>query len=536
VSDSIIQALPDLVAFVRRDGLITQNLGGRQLQGMPNVAELVGRRLDEVWPEPVAKLLHQMLRRALADRAPVEGRYVDGSRSYEARFRPQGRERVLCIIREVSNAVPAGTNAKIERRGFLHAMSQSIAAAALREQPLSLCMIHLGGLAEVGQSMDFTIADEITRCALQRLPVSPADAPGHGLGWYVGQLCDGLVAVVIHGTTERELVRSTVQTLCNSLAAPVSLGGASFYLAPCAGIAILGQDAVKPKALLEHARAALSEARRSGSGALHFYSDTLRLMPQVRLDMERELRRAIASDQFDLRYVGRHDLASGRLEAVQAYLRWRHPLRGEIHPAEFLPMAASTGLTVAVSRCALGRLRSDSPALRNRFGPTVKFSFGPLRHHLVADEFIADIDGLFQSSGIAPDMIELRIAEKTLASLGKAERVVGHLAGIGTGVVIEEFGRGFSSLARLAQLPLLALQIDRHFVVSVLERPSALRFCRGAIALARSYGLTPIAAGIDSEAARQQFLEFGCEHGLGDCFAPIDLSAPAASGAASATG
>jgi predicted signal transduction protein with EAL and GGDEF domain len=397
-------------------------------------------------------------------------------------------------------------------------------------------MIHLGGLSGIGQSMDFTIADEITRCALRRLPVSPADAPVHGLGWYVGQLGDGLVAVVIHGTAERERVRSTVQTLCDSLAAAVTLGNASFYLAPCAGIAILGQDATQPTALLEHARAALAEARRTGPGALCFYSDTLHLMPQVRLDMERELRRAIASDQFELRYVGRHDLASGRLVALQAYLRWRHPLRGDIHPAEFLPMAASTGLAVAVSRCALARLRSDSSALRHRFGASVKLSFGPLRHHLVADEFIADMDALFQSSGAGPGMIELRIAEKTLASLGKAERIVGQVAGLGAAVVIEEFGGGFSSLARLAQLPLHALQIDRKFVITTLQRPSALRFCSGAIALARSYGLVPIAAGIDSEAARQQFLELGCEQGLGDCFAPIDLTAAAERDADSATG
>jgi EAL domain-containing protein (putative c-di-GMP-specific phosphodiesterase class I) len=93
-------------------------------------------------------------------------------------------------------------------------------------------------------------------------------------------------------------------------------------------------------------------------------------------------------------------------------------------------------------------------------------------------------------------------------------------------MVIDEFGCGFSSLACRAQLPLHPLQIERKFVVTANDSPSAPRFCRGAISLARSYGLTPIAAGIDSETVRERLLDLGCEQGLGDCFAAIDLTAP----------
>ena len=519
VSDSLIQAMPDFVAFMRRDGVITHHLGGRQLQGMPNLAELVGRRLEEVWPESVSKVLRQMLKRALRTRVPVDGRYVDGSHTYEARVRPQGQDRVLCVIREIHDPAFAGTDERIERRGFLEQMNQSIATAVLRESPLSLCLIHLDGLAGIGQSMDFTIAEQIAASALRRLPASPASP---GLRWDVGQLGEGLVAVAIHGAAERESVRATVQTLCDSLAAPVLLGDTQFYLAPCAGIAILGQDAQKPMGLLEHARAALTEARRAGPGALQFYSDTLKLLPQVRLDMERELRRAIALHQIDLSYVGRHDLASGRLLAAQAHLRWRHPLLGEVNPSEFLPMAASTGLAASVSRCALSCLLEDLTALDGHFGNTVQVSFAPLRHHLVAEDFVADMDRVIQESALSPSRFELRITERTLASLGKADRVIGQVASLGAALVIEEFGSGYSSLGRLAQLPLRALQMDRKWVANAAARPSALRFCRGTIALAHSYGLTPIAAGVNDEAARALLLELGCEQGLGGCFAPLE--------------
>jgi EAL domain-containing protein (putative c-di-GMP-specific phosphodiesterase class I) len=100
---------------------------------------------------------------------------------------------------------------------------------------------------------------------------------------------------------------------------------------------------------------------------------------------------------------------------------------------------------------------------------------------------------------------------------------VSQLAARGANLVIDEFGRGYSSLARIAKLPIHALQIDRRYVTAAPEKPSALRFCLGAIALAQAYDLTPIASGIDTEAARQQILGLGCEQGLGDCFAPISL-------------
>jgi EAL domain-containing protein (putative c-di-GMP-specific phosphodiesterase class I) len=247
----------------------------------------------------------------------------------------------------------------------------------------------------------------------------------------------------------------------------------------------------------------------------------------VRLDFEHELRKAIADDQIGINYVGRHNLATGRLEAIQAYLCWRHPMRGEVSPAEFLPIAASTGLAVAVSQCALARLRSDVGAWREILGTTVKLSFGPLRHHLVCEDFLPDIERLFQSSGLGPGRLEIRIAEKTLTSLGKAERLLGQLAGLGARIAIDEFGRGASSLARIAALPVHALQIDRRFVLA-LSDPPALRFCQGAIALARSYGLTPIALGVDTPATRQQLQDLGCEQGLGDCFSPLAL--PTAAG------
>ena len=540
MSDSLIEALPDLVTFVRRDGVITAHLGGRHLSSKPDLGQLVGRRIEEVWPEAIAQRLRHMIRKALASRINIESVCVDGAVSYEARVRPQGRERVLCVIREIvdgdstprvratGDARPTGGGG-MERRGFTQRMQRSIADAALRERPLALCMIHLGGLADIARSIDFTIADRVATAALQHLPACSEHAAASGLGWYSGQLAEEIIAVVIEGAETRDALRATVRSICDALQTPVEIGDASFQLAACAGVAILGEDAAQPQALFEHARAALAEARRTGAGALQFYSDTLRMLPAMRMDLERELRNAIAAHEIQLRHVGRYDLSSGQLVAVQAYLRWSHPLRGDVPPTEFLAIAASTGLAIALSRCALSQFLQDVQSLRAVVGETVTFSFGPLRHHLVSGALVKDLEAALGVRGLKPGMLELRIAEKTLASLGRADRIVAQLNALGAGIMLDEFGRGFSSLARLAALPLKALQLDRRFVLAAAQRPSARRFCQAAVAVARANALIPIAAGIDSDSTRQQMLQLGCEQGLGDHFAPLGIALPAAS-------
>lgn len=530
-NDSLIHALPDLVTFIRRNGVITRHLGGRGLAGLGDGESLEGRRLDEVWGESASRVLLQMVRRALASREHVEGQFVVGPRRFEARIDPKGPERVLCVIRSMEQnkadrrSAAEAAEPRIDRRGFFARFQQSVADAALRERPLAVCMIMLRTLHDIGRAIDFAIAEKVATTAMQRLQQARPTAGGDS-SWYLGQLGEGLLAVVIEGSAERESVRDLAQAVCDSLAEPVTVGDATFELSPCGGVALLGHDATQPQALLEHARTAMLEARRVALPDVHFYSDTLRLQPFLRLDFERELREAIAADQLCLRYAARHDLASGQLVAIQAYLRWPHPLRGDVRPAEFLPIAESTGLSTPLSRWALGRLRQDLARLRPMIGPDVRISFGALRHHLSSDTLAEDVEQLLASGELAPATLELRVAEKTVAGLSMPDKTLGRLAELGAYLVIDEFGRGFSSLARLVHLPFQALQVDRSFVTSIDEDPAALRICRAAASLARALELTPIATGVDGERDCHRMREAGFEQGLGDFYGQLGNEQP----------
>lgn len=534
ISDSLILAVPDVVAFLRRDGVITHHLGGRQIPLLRAGVALAGSRLEEAMSDHAATLIGRLTRRAFTNRSNCEAQFSVDDNHYEVRISPQGPQRALCVIRQLSadarlpdlrhdRAEPSGA----ERRGFITRLKESVADAALRERPLALGLIFLEGLSDIGRLIDLTIADQIATIVTRRLPV-PARSEG-GVDWYVGAFGESLLAVVIEGTVERERVREIATALCDSLAQPVSVGDATFHLGPRGGIAILNQDASEPRALLEHARAAMQEARRGANGTLQFYSDTLRMLPVARLDIERELRRALAEEQFMLRYLARHDLETGELVTVQAYMRWIHPLRGEIPPAEFLPIADATGLAVAVSRAALARLAGDAAAIRARCGVGVKLSFGALRQHVGSGQLERDCAEMLGSLALAPGQLELRIAERTLAGIARPDRVLGGLRASGAALVIDEIGRGHSSFTQLAQLPVTALQIDRALFVAPAANVAADRACRAVAALARSLQVTAMASGIDSDAARARALAIGCTQGLGDAFPalPIIDSQPA---------
>lgn len=534
ISDSLILAVPDVVAFLRRDGVITHHLGGRQIPLLRPGVALAGSRLEQAMHNQAATLIGRLVRRAFANRNNCEAQFSVDDNHYEVRISPQGPQRALCVIRQLSadaalpdlrhdRSAPEGA----ERRGFIGKLKESVADASLRERPLALGLIFLEGLSDIGRLIDLTIADQIASVVTRRLP-RPLRSKGD-VDWFVGAFGESLLAVVIEGTGERERLREIATTLCDSLAEPVHVGDASFHLGPRGGIAILNQDAAEPRALLEHARAAMQEARRGANGTLQFYSDTLRMLPVARLDIERELRRALADGQLTLRYVARHDLETGELVAVQSYMRWIHPLRGEISPAEFLPIADATGLAVALSRASLARLATDATAILARCGAGIRLSFGALRQHLSSGQLERDCRELLEPLALAPNQLELRIAERTLASISQPERVFAGLKACGAALVIDEIGRGHSSFRHLAQLPVTALQLDRALIVAPVANVGADRACRAVAALARSLQVTAMAPGIDSDETRGRALAIGCTQGLGDQFPALpELTMPRA--------
>jgi EAL domain-containing protein (putative c-di-GMP-specific phosphodiesterase class I)/GGDEF domain-containing protein len=523
----LIDALPDLVMLVRRDGVILSQVGGCAVAAIKPPADAVGKRLKAVWPESPAGVIVQLARRAIAQRATLEISFKHAALSYEARVSAQGPDRAICVIRA---ALPGGApedllnsggmqRPQLDRRGFLQRFQQTLSLAAISEKPAAVAVIHVDGVADIARVVDAKVSEQVLSAAILRLPAEPSRAAGQGedqgFPWYLGQLNETLLALVIE-TADRDAIEACVERLCSCLREPVNIGDAAFHLTPYAGVAILGQDATSPNSLIEHARAAATEARRSGSAQAKFFSDTLKLRSLARLDVARELRDAIANRDIRLRYTGRHDLATGRLAGWVGYLRWVHPLRGEVHPTEFLGVAETTGLAAALSLAVLQGVREDFAAAAPYLDPDVRISFGALRHHILNDDFVGDIRRFLDEGAVPASRLELRISERTFTVLDPS--VCKSLDELGVRLVVDEVGRGMASIDRLARAPIWGLQLDRAWVTALRSDEVALKVCRAGISAATALGLTAIATGVDDGEQRSALLALGCMHGSGDLY------------------
>jgi predicted signal transduction protein with EAL and GGDEF domain len=460
-----------------------------------------------------------MVRRSLADRRGVEGKFADGPATYRIRVLPQGPQRALCVIRgpDTSRVKIAG---EPPRLGFLVELERRVVDARLRERPLAVGVLSLDALSDIGRSIDYSIADQLHAAILDKLAVL-ATQMGEGR-CMVERLGESALGFVIEGIADRHGIEAIADSLYGLATAPVHLCDAEFQMSAAIGIALLGRDASEAQRLLAHARAAMFEARRSTRSRVQFYSDTLDLLPVARLDIERQLRQAIAASEISLEYLPRHDLETGDLTGLHAYMRWTHPIWGDIPPGQFLPVAEATGLAPALSRAVLERLAAD--CTEQRIADGIPVSFGALRQHIASGQLIDDCRSLSANGLLRMERFELRIDERTLTSLPEADKTLDALTSVGAHIVIDEVGRQVSPMLRLAQLPLSALQIDRALVVASRTSIPAQRCCRAIAAAAEALGISAIAGGIDDDETRRRMALCGCHQGMGDLYARVNRS------------
>lgn len=525
-ADPLLDTLPDLVLLLGRDGRILSHTGGRDVAALRPAAGSVADTFEPTWSAETADLLLRLVRRSLSQRSTFEARFHEQDREYVVRVSAQGPDRASAVIHAVSgDSADAATQdsgsrprPELDRRGFLRRFKESLSMAALREQSLAVSVMYIDGVPEIAQVIASRVSEQIMSAALLRLSAQLGDGAQADPSWYLGQLGDNVLAMVIH-TSNRDAIEGCVSAVAASLREPLSAGGTEFRLRPHAGVAVMGLDASSPKVLLNHARDAAAEARRGASTDIFFHSDTMELRALARLDMARELREAIANGDVGMRYIGRYELLTNRLITAVGYMRWQHPLRGDIRPAEFLRVAETTGLAVELSRAVLKKLCDDYFRLKPNVGEEVGISFGALRDHLFHEEFLEDIDRVL-AGGIPADRFELRISESVFVTRDPADLQALHHRGVR--IVVDEVGRDLGSIPSLARAAVWGLQLDRSWFTSIRNSEVARKICRAGSSLAEALGLTPIATGVDDRKQHHLMLGMGYRYGTGDLYPAIE--------------
>jgi diguanylate cyclase (GGDEF)-like protein/PAS domain S-box-containing protein len=291
--------------------------------------------------------------------------------------------------------------------------------------------------------------------------------------------------------------RAVAEEVSARLSEPFKISGAEFHVQSSVGISLFPEDADAPAELLQHADMAMYQSKSRGRAASTVYANVAQ-DPLERLSLPARLRRAIAEDELVLYYQPIVELATGRLAAMEALLRWNDPDRGLVFPDAFIPAAEEMSLLEPIGDWVIGSLAQQVLEWRAAgLRPHVSFNVSPRQLH--RPDFAAELQARLEGLGIDPSWLTMELTES--ATLREPERIgpiLRALDACGLRLAIDDFGAGWSSLSRLRTLPVHTLKIDRSFMREIPEDPGAGAVVDAVIALSDALGMDTVAEGVET--------------------------------------
>jgi diguanylate cyclase (GGDEF)-like protein/PAS domain S-box-containing protein len=392
--------------------------------------------------------------------------------------------------------------------------SQMIVQAGRRDAPLAVLFVDLDEFKLVNDTLGHAGGDALLKEVAVRLESTVR------AGDTVARISGDEFAIVLADLARPEDAALVAQKVIERLASAMEVHGKEVFVTASVGIAAFPADGTDAEALLRAADAAMYRAKQAGRNAYQFFTPEINQRSRVRAQMAVELRRALEREEFALVYQPKYRLADRQVSGAEALLRWKHPERGMVSPAEFIPVLEETGLIVPVGEWVIRRSCEDLKAWQ-----AAGLSFGPVSVNLSARQFRQqDLDrritALVAAAGVDPALIELEITESQLMTdPDHAIRVMRSLRDAGMRIAIDDFGTGYSSLSYLTRFPVGSLKIDRSFVKDMWADKGDANIVRTIIEMAHSLGFSVVAEGVETEEQATFLRLLRCEQAQGFLFA-----------------
>ncbi|HKC52772.1 MAG TPA: EAL domain-containing protein [Myxococcota bacterium] len=327
-------------------------------------------------------------------------------------------------------------------------------------------------------------------------------------------------AVVLTSLSSREDAALVARKVIEFITRPHEVAGSGdIYVTPSVGVSIFPDDGETPDGLLRSADVALHRVKEQGRGQYQFYSSEMRGGSFERMQLEVMLRDALEREEFQLYYQPQVDVGKRELVGCEALIRWVHPERGMIPPADFIPLAESNGLIEPIGewvlRTACAQKRAWELAGLGNFPISVNVSRRQFRTPGLSER----IGDILRESGLEARHLEIEITENALIEdVQQTLVVLRSVRDLGVGVAIDDFGTGYSSLAVLGQFPASALKIDQAFVHDISTDAAHAAITRAVLAVAAELKLTVMAEGVETREERDFLVGLGCKRMQGYLF------------------
>jgi diguanylate cyclase (GGDEF)-like protein/PAS domain S-box-containing protein len=394
----------------------------------------------------------------------------------------------------------------LHTRGFfLQILEQTLARPRCRS---ALVLVDLDDFKDVNDSFGHHVGDELLAAFAARLrgAVGPKDV--------VGRLGGDEFVILLEGVGPKS-AEEAPQRVFEALSGSVVIGGRELTVRVSGGVALC-RPGNRVEEVLRRADVAMYAAKRGQRGSVRVFDEAMERDVMERVALEARLSRAVEGGELRVHYQPIFQLATGKVTAVEALVRWQHPEHGHLLPNRFIPLAEASGAIVGIGRwvlleaCAQLRVWQREHPRATALRISVNLSPRQLR----APGLESDVLGALEAAELKPEQLQLEVTESALAAEG-AENVLRRLGELGIRLAIDDFGTGYSSLTALRRFPFGALKIDRSFIAGLETGWEDRAIVLATLGLSRSLGLTAIAEGVETAAQLETLSTIGCEEAQG---------------------
>jgi len=407
---------------------------------------------------------------------------------------------------------------------FSHLLNLGIPLAARNKRSFAVLFIDLDRFKFVNDTLGHDAGDgllqEITRRFKQTLRASDV----------IARLGGDEFVVLIQEMTDANQPATVARKLLAAAMEPMALLGQECRVTASIGIAVYPADGEDEQSLMKNADIAMYHAKEEGKNNFQFFSKDIKSHSLERMTLEANLRHALERNEFSLHYQAKVDLNSGKINGVEALLRWQSPILGSVSPVQFIPVAEDTGMIVAIGKWVLETACAQNVAWQQEGLPPICMAVNLSVRQFADDHLLTDIAAVLQNTGMASHLLELEITESmVIHHPEQAIQLLTAIKNMGVRLAIDDFGTGYSSLGQLKNFPIDTLKVDRSFIRDIETNLGDKAITEAIIAMAKTLTLTVVAEGVETLEQASFLREHACDEMQGYYFSkPIEGAAFAA--------
>lgn len=389
---------------------------------------------------------------------------------------------------------------------FRERLCQSLAQAQSSGQAVALLYLSLNRLHRINNLLGYPSGDELLRSLASRLSECTS------AGDTVARLTGSQFGLILTGLGDRHAVVAATQAILDILAQPFCLSCQELFITVSIGITLCPEQGQDVNTLLRQADAAMNRAKRQKGSHYHIYTPNLALIPDNQISLETSLQYGLQRQEFQLYYQPQLSLHTQHIEGVEALIRWYHPQRGQVSPAEFIPLAEESGLIVPIGEWVLRTACAQARCWENQGFPPLRMSVNISGYQFTQPGLTQIVADILQETQLDPTYLELELTETTLMqNLDVSMQMLTALKELGVRIAIDDFGTGYSSLSYLKQFPIDALKIDHGFVRNIWDDAKNMAITKAVMQMAHDLQLCVIAEGVETEAELNFLQQHPCD-------------------------